>query len=418
MQKFEKKVKIEIIPIGDEILIGQIADTNSAWMAAELTRQGFEIVAITTIGDQAENIIKAIDIAFSRADVVLMTGGVGPTKDDITKKTLCSYFNTELIFDENVLQNINYLFAHKNYKLNELTKNQAFVPKNCTVIQNKAGTAPILWFERKSKILVSMPGVPFEMKTAMADEIIPRLKRQFQSTDYLKSTFLVSGITESALATQLEDFEAQLPDNFSLAYLPSYGLIRLRLSAWGKENLSIMEIQKQRLKEALNEILVAESDEPLEALLGKALRSNNLTVSTAESCTGGNIAHRITLVPGASGYYKGSIISYDNNVKASLLNVDKSVIETYGAVSREVVEQMAHNVSEKLKADCSIAVSGIAGPDGGTPEKPIGTTWICTKMQNKIMTQKYQFGTSREENINRTTNMAILQMIKMLKQKK
>jgi nicotinamide-nucleotide amidase len=408
-------VKIEIIPIGNEILIGQIADTNSAWMTAELTRQGFEIVAITTIGDQAENIIKAIDIAFSRADVVLMTGGVGPTKDDITKKTLCSYFNTELIFDENALQNINYLFAHKNYKLNELTKNQAFVPKNCTVIQNKAGTAPILWFERKSKILVSMPGVPFEMKTAMADEIIPRLKRQFQSTDYLKSTFLVSGITESALATQLEDFEAQLPDNFSLAYLPSYGLIRLRLSAWGKENLSIMEIQKQRLKEALNEILVAESDEPLEALLGKALRSNNLTVSTAESCTGGNIAHRITLVPGASGYYKGSIISYDNNVKASLLNVDKSVIETYGAVSREVVEQMAHNVSEKLKADCSIAVSGIAGPDGGTPEKPIGTTWICTKMQNKIMTQKYQFGTSREENINRTTNMAILQMIKMLK---
>ncbi|MGI6047885.1 MAG: CinA family nicotinamide mononucleotide deamidase-related protein [Petrimonas sp.] len=408
-------MKIEIIPIGNEILIGQIADTNSAWMTAELTRQGFEIVAITTIGDQAENIIKAIDIAFSRADVVLMTGGVGPTKDDITKKTLCSYFNTELIFDENALQNINYLFAHKNYKLNELTKNQAFVPKNCTVIQNKAGTAPILWFERKSKILVSMPGVPFEMKTAMADEIIPRLKRQFQSTDYLKSTFLVSGITESALATQLEDFEAQLPDNFSLAYLPSYGLIRLRLSAWGKENLSIMEIQKQRLKEALNEILVAESDEPLEALLGKALRSNNLTVSTAESCTGGNIAHRITLVPGASGYYKGSIISYDNNVKASLLNVDKSVIETYGAVSREVVEQMAHNVSEKLKADCSIAVSGIAGPDGGTPEKPIGTTWICTKMQNKIMTQKYQFGTSREENINRTTNMAILQMIKMLK---
>ena len=407
-------MKIEIIPVGDEILIGQIIDTNSAWMAAELTRQGFEIVAITTVGDDAENIRRQIDIAFFRADVVLMTGGVGPTKDDITKKTLCDYFDTDLVFDETVLENINRLFAHKNYKLNELTRSQAFVPKDCAIIQNKAGTAPILWFEQKDKLLVSMPGVPFEMKTAMADEIIPRLKKRFQSVDYLKSSFLVSDITESALATQLEDFEAQLPGNFSLAYLPSYGLIRLRLSAWGNENLPKMEFQKGKLKKALTEILVAESDAPLETLLGEALRSNNLTVSTAESCTGGNIAHRITMVSGASEYYKGSIVSYDNAVKTSLLGVDKSAIETHGAVSREVVEQMAQNVSKKLKTDCSIAVSGIAGPDGGTTEKPVGTVWICTKMQNEIVTQKYQFGNSREENINRSTNMALLQMIRMV----
>ena len=407
-------MKIEIITVGDEILIGQIIDTNSAWMAAELTRQGFEIVAITTVGDREEDMAKAIDTGFSRADVLLMTGGVGPTRDDITKKTLCNYFHTELIFDGTVLQHITHLFTHKNYSMNELTKNQAFVPKGCTVIQNRVGTAPLLWFEQRSHILVSMPGVPFEMKTAITDEIIPRLKKRFLSVDYVKSSFLVSGITESALAILLENFEATLPGNFSLAYLPSYGLIRLRLSARGKENLLEMRFQEKKLRKLLCDFLVADSDEPLEALLGEALRKERLTLSTAESCTGGNIAHRITLVPGASEYYKGTVVSYDNRVKISLLEVSNQAIETYGAVSREVVEQMAQNVSEKMKTDCSIAVSGIAGPDGGTPEKPVGTVWICTRMHRETVTKKYQFGTSREENINRTTNMAILQMIKML----
>ena len=407
-------MKIEIITVGDEILIGQIIDTNSAWMAAELTRQGFEIVAITTVGDREEDMAKALDTGFSRADLLLMTGGVGPTRDDITKKTLCNYFRTELIFDEKVFQQIIRLFAHKNYPMNELTKNQAFVPKNCTVIQNRVGTAPLLWFEQKGRILVSMPGVPFEMKTAITDEIIPRLKKQFLSVDYLKSSFLVSEITESALAILLDDFEAKLPGNFSLAYLPSYGLIRLRLSVRGKENLPEMRFQEKKLREALRDFLVAESDEPLEALLGEALRKEKLTLSTAESCTGGNIAHRITLVPGASEYYKGTVVSYDNAVKTSLLNIENETIKAYGAVSREVVEQMAQNVSEKMETDCSIAVSGIAGPEGGTPEKPVGTVWICTQAHRKTVTQKYQFGTSREENINRTTNMAILQLIKML----
>lgn len=408
-------MKIEIITIGDEILIGQITDTNSGWMANELTKQGFEIIAITTVGDNAKKITESIDIAFSRADAVLMTGGVGPTKDDITKNTLCEYFDTELVFDENVLQNIETLFTHKNYRLNELTKNQAFVPKACAVIQNKVGTAPVLWFEQKEKILVSMPGVPFEMKTMMTDEIIPRLRKRFKSNHYLKASFLVSGITESALATQLENFEAELPSGFSLAYLPSYGLIRLRLSAWGEGNILEMEIQKEELRKELSEILVAESDEPLEVLLYKKLRDNNLTLSTAESCTGGNIAHRITLIPGVSECYKGSVVSYDNEVKTSLLEIDKQIIDTFGAVSQEVVEQMARNVSTKLKTDCSIAVSGIAGPDGGTPEKPVGTVWICTKMRGEMVSKKYQFGTSREENINRATNMAMLQIIKMIK---
>ena len=409
-----KKVKIEIIPIGDEILIGQIIDTNSAWMATKLTGEGFEIVAISTVGDRADSIMKALDIAFSRADIVLMTGGVGPTKDDITKTTLCNYFNTRLVFDDTVLENINRIFAHKKHVLNELTRNQALVPENCTVIQNRVGTAPVLWFEQNRKILVSMPGVPFEMKTIMTDEVIPRLKKQFQSIDYLKCSFLVAGITESALATRLADFEAQLPGNFSLAYLPSYGLIRLRLSAWGNENSSEMEIQKEKLKNTVKNILVDASDKSIETILGEALRSKTFTLSTAESCTGGNIAHRITLIPGASDYFKGSIVSYANQVKSDILGIDSKAIERYGAVSQEVVGQMAQSASKKLKTDCSVAVSGIAGPTGGTPDKPVGTVWICTKTPTEIVTKKYQFGTSREENINRTVNMALLQMIKML----
>lgn len=409
-----KKVKIEIIPVGNEILIGQIIDTNSAWMAAQLTKAGFEIIAITTVGDCTKDICQALDTAFSRADVVLMTGGVGPTKDDITKTTLCNYFNTDLVFDDSVLENINRIFAHKNYALNELTRNQAFVPKNCTVIQNIVGTAPVLWFEQNNKVLVSMPGVPFEMKTVMSDEIIPRLRKQFQSIDYLKSSLLISGITESALAIRLSDFEEQLSQKFSLAYLPSYGLIRLRLSAWGAENAPEMEARKEQLKQLVKDVLIDESDKPLETILGEKLRSKKLSISTAESCTGGNIAHQITLISGASNYFKGSIVSYANQVKSDILNIDSEIIDKYGAVSREVVEQMAQSVSKKLKTDCSIAVSGIAGPDGGTPDKPVGTVWICTKVKDKILTQKYQFGTSREENINRTTNMALLQLIKML----
>ncbi|MDO5522416.1 MAG: CinA family nicotinamide mononucleotide deamidase-related protein [Bacteroidia bacterium] len=407
-------MKIEIIPVGDEILIGQITDTNSAWMADKLTRKGFEINAITTVGDCAQDIIGAIDTALLRADVVLMTGGVGPTKDDITKKTLCEYFQDQLIFSEDVLKNIEQLFARKKYTLNELTRNQAFVPENCFVIQNKAGTAPILWFERKNKILVSMPGVPFEMKTAMNNEIIPRLQKHFLPVDYLKCSFLVSGITESALALLLTGFENRLPANFSLAYLPSYGLIRLRLSAWGNENLSELELQKEKLKQLLEHILIDESDKPIETILGEKLRSKKLSISVAESCTGGNIAHRITLVPGSSDYFEGGIVSYSNSIKTNVLNINSATIEKQGAVSEEVVELMAKHISKTMQTDCSIAVSGIAGPDGGTPEKPVGTVWICTQLHNKIVTQKYQFGTSREENINRATNMAILQMIEMV----
>lgn len=407
-------MKIEIITIGDEILIGQIVDTNSAWMTAQLSDAGFEVVAITSIGDTVKAITGAIATGFERADILLLTGGLGPTKDDITKKTLADFFDMELVLDSTVLENINRIFKHKNYKLNELTYNQAYVPEGCTVIQNLVGTAPITWFDHGRQVLVSMPGVPFEMKNVMSNEIIPRLTHRFETAMFIKQTLLLSGVTESALAMELVDFENNLPNSFSLAYLPSYGLIRLRLSTYGAQKKESFNKHYNHLKSLISLYLIADNDSRIEDLLGQMLRRKKLTLSTAESCTGGNVAHKITTVAGSSDYYKGSIVSYANEVKSNLLNVQNAVIEEYGAVSSEVVELMAKNSVNMLQTDCAIAISGIAGPAGGTPEKPVGTVWICTVTPDKTITRKYQFGTSREENINRATNMAILQLIKTL----
>jgi len=410
-------MRVEIISIGDELLIGQTVNSNAAWMGRELTLQGFIITAVTTVGDRSDDIIRAIDIAFGRADILLLTGGVGPTNDDITKHTLCRYFHTALKFNDEVLQNIESVFLKRNIQLNQLTRKQAYVPASATVIQNKVGTAPILWFNKEEKVLVSMPGVPFEMKTTMHDDIIPRLQAQFLVKQYLRRTYLVCGITESALATRLAEFETLLPAGFSLAYLPSFGFIRLRLSVWGEEHKQEMKQLGRKLKQLLGDEFVARSEKTAEALLGEKLRKQNLTVATAESCTGGYIAHRITAVPGASDYFEGSIVSYDNRIKEELLDVDKSSIEKFGVVSSEVVEQMAVNVARKLKTGCSIAVSGIMGPEGGTKEKPVGTVWICTLYENELLSREYRVGSSREENIERTANLAILQLLKMLVRK-
>ena len=407
-------MKIEIITIGDEILIGQIIDTNSAWMTAQLSDAGFEVVAVTSVGDTAQGITAAITTGFSRADILLLTGGLGPTKDDITKKTLSDFFGMQLIHSSAVFENINRLFQHKNYKMNELTFNQAYVPDGSIVIQNLVGTAPITWFNHNDQVLVSMPGVPFEMKNVMSSEIIPRLTQRYSTALFIKQTLLLSGITESALAMQLVDFENNLPDSFSLAYLPSFGLIRLRLSTRGAHKKEAFAKHYKQLKSLVASYLIADSDSRIEDLLGQILRQRGLTLSTAESCTGGNVAHKITTIAGSSDYYKGSVVSYANVVKSNLLNVQSAVIEQYGAVSKEVVELMAQNSVNILRTDCAIAISGIAGPAGGTPEKPVGTVWICTITPDKTVTRKYQFGTSREENINRATNMAILQLIKTL----
>lgn len=407
-------MKVEIITIGDEILIGQIVDTNSAWMASELTQRGFEIEAITSVSDSYEAITNTLNIAFSRSDILLLTGGVGPTKDDITKNTLCAYFNTFPVFNNEVLRHIEELFTKRNIQLNELTRSQAFVPQNSTVIRNKVGTAPVLWFERNKKILVSMPGVPFEMRTAMTDDILPRLQQRFIANQYVKRVFLVAGITESGLATLLTDYENELPPALSLAYLPVYGLIRLRLWARGVQNSLVVDKEAEKLTSLLGDLLIAESEKSLEALLGERLKAFNLTISTAESCTGGLIAHKITSIAGASAYFNGSIVSYTDQAKQTLLNVNSETIEKEGVVSQQVVEKMALNCAEILQTNCAIAISGIAGPDGGTEEKPIGTVWICTYFQGKSVTRKYNTGKSRDENIDRSANMAMLQMLKMV----
>lgn len=408
-------MRIEIITIGDEILIGQIIDTNSAWMAAELTKVGFEIVAISSVADQKQSIVNALDIAFKRSDVILLTGGIGPTKDDITKKTICDYFNTELIFDESVLENINKILSQRKYSLNELTRSQAYVPKNSTVIQNSTGTAPILLLEKDNKVLVSMPGVPSEMKTAMSNDIIPMLTKKFIVDNYHSTTLSVSGITESDLAIKLNNFEKELPYGTNLAYLPAFGIIRLRLSVRNNINGNTLANKVNELKQLVAPYLIDDVDRKIEVLLSKILIEKKLTISTAESCTGGRIASRITKIEGASNYYMGSIVSYSNQAKTNILGVNPIDIETHGAVSSQVVKQMADGCLKTLNTNCAIAISGIAGPDGGSDDKPVGTTWISTRYNDKEITRLYQFGNNRSINIERAANAGILQMIEMIR---
>lgn len=407
-------MKIEIITIGDELLIGQIVNTNSAWMAAELTTQGFGVDAMTTVGDAPGDLLAALDTAFARADILLLTGGVGPTRDDRTKETLCRYFDCPLILNEEVLQHIEQLFQSRKATLNSLTRDQALVPSKATVIPNRVGTAPLLWFRKGAQLLVSMPGVPLEMQTAMREEIMPRLSATFRQKAYLRRDYLVGGYSESALATHLSSFEDQLPASFSLAYLPTYGIIRLRLSAWGEEHTATMEQQGKHLRELLGSHCLSESNQMVEQLLGELLQEKRFTLSTAESCTGGYIAHLITSVAGASGHFTGSVVAYDNHIKEILLQVKTETLSQKGVVSREVAEQMARGVAAVTGTTCAIAVTGIMGPDGGSEEKPVGTVWVATLCGERLSSREYRVGKSRAQNIERTARLAILQMLMML----
>lgn len=408
-------MNVEIITIGDELLIGQVVDTNSAWMSRKMSGAGFDVVYITSIKDSEKAIYTAIEDGFARADILLVTGGNGPTKDDITKSTLCEYFNDQLVFDNEVLENIETLFKERNITLNELTRNQAFVPQNSTVIQNRVGTAPVLWFEKNGKILVSMPGVPFEMRWAMQEEVLPRLAKRFQTKTFLKHVYYTQGVSESALAMHLNDFEDQLPCGFGLAYLPGGGIIRLRLSVKGDEHNEEIEKQASKLKELLGEYLLAESEDPLQQLLSNTLKYNGMTLSLAESCSGGYIAHLLTSIAGSSSYFKGGVVSYADSAKVNLLHVKQTSLDTHGAVSQEVVEEMAKGAIDAFGTDCAIAVSGIAGPDGGTDKKPVGTVWICTICKDSMVSKQYLFGKSRENNIRRSAVMALVQMLRCIK---
>jgi nicotinamide-nucleotide amidase len=411
-------VKVEIITIGDELLIGQVVDTNSSWMAQQLNKAGFDVRYKTTVGDIESDILDAFDRAFKRVSIVLVTGGIGPTKDDITRQALCRFFNTRLVFDLQTLQTVESVMAGLHKNLNELTRNQAYVPENCTVIQNKMGTAPVTWFERDGKILASMPGVPYEMKAAMNDELIPRLRAYFPVTASIQHrTFWVKNYSESLLAAHLDAFEQELPPFIKLAYLPTSGLIRLRLTGKNAgEKLLSAEMQRQRDKlwELLQQNIVSEEDKDLENSVDQLLREKGLTLSLAESCTGGKLASLFTAIPGCSAYFKGGVVSYSNEAKRDILGVNFSDIEKYGAVSRPVVEQMALGARRIFHTDCAIATSGIAGPDGGTPEKPVGTVWIAVSYKNRLHAQEFHFSNSRESNILRACNTGLQLLLEII----
>lgn len=410
-------MQVEIITIGDEILIGQIVDTNSAWMAAELNKAGFEVVQITSVHDDEKQITEALEAALERAEVVLFTGGIGPTKDDITKLTLCNYFDSKLVFDTRVYADIELLLKNRMRAMNELTKSQAMVPDKAVIISNPIGTAPITWFDKGEKVVVSMPGVPYEMKRAMKFEIIPRLQKQFQPQAIIHKTLLVAGYPESALALKIADWENALPESIHLAYLPNFNIVKLRLSAVQDDfSATKNEIDRQvdLLKSILGNAIIVEEDITLEELVGRYLLASGKTLATAESCTGGHVAHRITTVAGSSAYFKGSVVAYSNEIKMNVLGVDATLLNKYGAVSREVSERMASGILKLMSVDYAIATTGIAGPDGGTDEKPVGTVWIAVGTKDSLVSRKFQFSLDRQLNIERTTQMALLMLLELV----
>ena len=404
-------INTSIITIGDELLIGQVIDTNSAWMAQQLNKSGIRINRRVAVGDVAGEIWNALDEEMLHADIILITGGLGPTADDITKPLLCEYFGGKLIVDEAALENVKYLFE-KIFKraITERNLKQAEVPDVCTVIQNKRGSAPGMWFEKDGKIFVSMPGVPHEMKGMMETDVIPALTKRFQLPHIAHRTLMTFGIGESMIADMIKDFEEALPGNIKLAYLPNYGMVRLRLTSGGENK---MEIEKEvdekfiQLQKLVAAYIVTNEDEKMEAVLGKLLSQKKKTMCTAESCTGGFIAHLITSIPGSSVFYDGSIISYSYKAKEDLLQVNEKTLLEKGAVSEEVVIEMAKGALQNIGSDYAIAVSGIMGPDGGMPDKPVGTVWMATGNRNNIITQKLHFRFERQLNIQLTAVNAL-----------
>lgn len=403
-------IKAEIITIGEELLIGQVIDTNSAWISQQLNLIGISVQQITSISDNKKQIIKTLTQATQRSQLVLITGGLGPTKDDITKQTLAEYFNSKLVFNENAFKNIEAIFSRRNLKVTELNKQQAYLPDNCKVIPNLEGTACGMQFKKNNCIVISIPGVPYEMKTMMEKFILPELQNIFKLPYVVHKTILTQGIGESLLAEKIEEWENNLPQNISLAYLPSPGIVRLRLSAIG-ENKSELEnlIQKQidKLNEIISEYIYGYDNDSLEVIIGNLLKAKNKTLAVAESCTGGYIAHLITSVPGSSKYFKGGIVSYANEIKINELQVNKNDLDKFGAVSRQVVEQMAQNILKKYHADYAVATSGIAGPDGGTPEKPVGMVWIAVADKCNVSAQVYYMGEHRGRNIQKSAITAL-----------
>ena len=403
-------MKAELITIGDEILIGQIVDTNSAWMGQQLNLHGIEIYQITSVHDNHEHIMKAFAEAEKNADLVLITGGLGPTKDDITKNCLCEYFNTELIFYPEVFEHVQSLLSSRNVVINQLNRDQALLPASCTVLPNSAGTASGMWFERNNTIFISMPGVPFEMEAIMTEEVFPRLVKLGITQSIVHKTVLTIGLPESMLAEKIEKWESALPDFIKLAYLPSPQMVRLRLSGYGTNKSMLQKEIEKQVKELLSlipENVFGFDNENLGLVIGRMLAGSGKTLAVAESCTGGNIAHFITSNAGSSAYFKGGVVAYSNEIKNNLLDVPLDLIAGFGAVSQQVAEAMALGAKRILCADYAVATTGIAGPDGGSDEKPVGTVWIAVAGPSGIKSKEYIFRHNRERNIIRSTQTAL-----------
>ena len=407
----------EIITIGDEILIGQIVDTNSAWMAQQLNAQGIHLTQVSSVADHPADIIVALTLASGRADLIFVTGGLGPTKDDVTKQAMAVYFDCGLRRDPQVLAHVESIFQRSNRPMLEINRRQADVLDKSEVLFNELGTAPGMWLSHKGKTYVIMPGVPFEMKHIMQERVLPRLRHMEGRLPIWHHTLLTGGIGESFLAKKIADIEAALPQHIHLAYLPKPGLVRLRLTAIG-DDLDILKQETQaiatQLKERIGEYFLANEDTTLEALIRTTMQQEGLLLATAESCTGGNIARLITSLPGSSSMFEGGAVTYSNAMKMQLLDVKEQTLDSYGAVSEETVKEMALGAQANFKVDYAIAVSGIAGPDGGTPEKPVGLVWIAVAGKNSVVTREYVFGNDRILNIERASMASLFILWQLL----
>jgi len=401
--------KITIIGIGDELLIGQVIDTNSAFMGKLLNLHGMEVAKKWCIADGLDDINHALEQSLKDSDIVLITGGLGPTKDDITKKALASFLGVKMVFSDDNWAHIQHFAKSLNFPLTDAHKEQAYMPEHAILMTNRMGTAPAMWMEYKGKIIVSMPGVPYEMKYLMKNEVVPKLQSRFKLRPILHRTILTVGIGESSLALAISDIEDSLPDTIKLAYLPNLGNVRLRLSARGENEAELKKALKKygnAIYDKVGKYIYGEGDTSIATIIGEQLKAKGLTLATAESCTGGYIAHQITANEGASAYFQGSIIAYDNAIKQSLLGVKPATLDTHGAVSEQTVVEMAKGALQALNVDVALSISGIAGPGGGTPDKPVGTVWIAVATKDDVQTLKIKGGKKREQNIQYATTRA------------
>lgn len=408
-----------IINIGDELLIGQVINTNASTMSRLLTEAGIAVSRTVVVGDVYHDIWTAVDEALRESDAVLVTGGLGPTKDDITKKLLCDYFGSELVENTTALDNVKRIFAARGYELTPVNRAQALVPRCCEVLNNDLGTAPCMWFARDGHVLVSMPGVPFEMEWLMRNRVVPKLQETFQTETIILKNILVQGIGESFLSDLIEPWETALPDNVKLAYLPVAGMVKLRLTCRTNPSCPTdLTSLTEGLYTLAGQYIVGEDCETLPELLHKTLIERGVTLATAESCTGGTLASRLTALAGASAYFRGGVVAYSNEVKECALGVKHATLEAYGAVSEETVREMAEGVRQRLRADYGIATTGVAGPGGGSPAKPVGTVWMAIASAEGTEAKLLHYGDRRQQTIDRTCNQIYSDLVRKVKSKK